>query len=211
MLIVCTGTGTEVGKTWIGGAVLGVLRRAGVTVGARKPVQSFDPADPSPTDAEVLARSTGEEAEDVCLPARWLGVPMAPPMAAEALGQWAAGLRELVDGISWPGTPPDVRWVESVGGVRSPLATDGDTVDLCRALSPDLVVLVADAGLGTINLVRMSVEALRQWEVVVVLNRFDPADPVHVLNRAWLADHDDLLVVTSPAELGELIGGRLGR
>ena len=50
--------------------------------------------------------------------------------------------------------------METAGGVRSPQADDGDAVDLVRLLAPDLVVLVADAGLGTINAVRLCVDAL---------------------------------------------------
>ena len=50
-LVVCTGTATEIGKTWVGAAVLSHLRAAGTTVAARKPVQSFDSDDTGPTDA----------------------------------------------------------------------------------------------------------------------------------------------------------------
>ncbi len=50
--------------------------------------------------------------------------------------------------------------VETAGGVRSPLAADGDCLDYCAALDPDVVVLVADAGLGTINAVRLTLDAL---------------------------------------------------
>ena len=51
--------------------------------------------------------------------------------------------------------------METAGGVRSPLAgDDGDAVALAGSLMPDVVVLVADAGLGTINAVRLTVAAL---------------------------------------------------
>jgi dethiobiotin synthetase len=57
-LVVVTGTGTGVGKTWFSAVTLGLLRDRGVSVAARKPVQSFEPGD-GPTDAEVLAAATG--------------------------------------------------------------------------------------------------------------------------------------------------------
>ena len=50
--------------------------------------------------------------------------------------------------------------VETAGGVRSPQADDGDVRRHGRAVVPDAVVLVADAGLGTVNAVRLSVAAL---------------------------------------------------
>ena len=59
-LLVVAGTATEVGKTWVGAALARDLREAGWVVGARKPVQSFEPDDPAPTDAACLAAATGE-------------------------------------------------------------------------------------------------------------------------------------------------------
>ena len=89
----------------------------------------------------------------------------------------------------WPAPEPDVKWVETVGGVRSPIAFDGDSADLCEMYRPDAVVLVADAGLGTINAVRLSATAITAPRVVVYLNHWDGSE-LHELNRAWLADRD---------------------
>ena len=91
--------------------------------------------------------------------------------------------------------------MESAGGVRSPLATDGDTVALASAVRPERVVLVADAGLGTINGVRLAAAALDPWPVTVILNRFDPIDDLHARNADWLAGRDGYDVVVDPADL----------
>ncbi|MBI2710270.1 MAG: dethiobiotin synthase [Actinobacteria bacterium] len=191
-LVVCFGTATEVGKTWVGGQVLAGLRRRGWRVAARKPAQSFDVEEPGPSDAEVLATATGEDPRTVCAAERSYEVPMAPPMAAAALDRPVPTLDELVTAAS--GWPPgvDLGWVETVGGPRSPVAGDGDGVDLAAALAPDLTVLVADAGLGTVNAVRLSLAVLDRWPVVVLLNRYDPGDDLHRRNRAWLETHEGL-------------------
>ena len=84
-LVVVLGTGTEVGKTWVGAALARELRRTGRTVAARKPAQSFLPEELGGTDAEVLAAATGEAPHEVCVEHRWYPTPMAPPMAADAL------------------------------------------------------------------------------------------------------------------------------
>jgi dethiobiotin synthetase len=91
--------------------------------------------------------------------------------------------------------------VEAAGGVRSPVAADGDAVALAGALHPERIVLVADAGLGTINGVRLSLAALAGWPVTVVLNRFDPGDDLHRRNLEWLAGRDGHPVVTDPDHL----------
>lgn len=170
---------------------------------AYKPVQSFDPGDGAPLDAEVLAAATGQQHEEVCPAARTYEVPMAPPMAADALGRPCPTLTELL-----PTRPAGaLLWVEGVGGPRSPLAADGDGVDLCAALGPDVVVLVADAGLGTINAVALSVEPFRALgpEPLVMLNRYDDADDLHRRNRAWLVDRLGLDVVVDVAALADRI------
>jgi dethiobiotin synthetase len=112
---------------------------------------------------------------------------MAPPVAARELDRPVPVLAELVREVRWPaGTTTGL--VEGVGGPRSPLAGDGDTLDLAAALEPAAVVLVADAGLGTINAVRLCLPALARWPTTVVLNRFDPGSRLHATNRQWLED-----------------------
>jgi dethiobiotin synthetase len=187
VILFVAGTGTEVGKTYVTAAIARALRTMGNDVAARKPVQSFGPGDTN-TDADVLAAATGEDPRVVCPAHRWLATAMAPPMAADALGLPAFSIANLVGELDAPGNA--IVLVEGAGGVRSPLAADGDNVDFANALRPDRVLLVADAGLGTINLVRLSVDALRTHQVAVFLNRFDTNDPLHARNGAWLRERD---------------------
>jgi dethiobiotin synthetase len=204
-LVVCGGTATEVGKTWIGAAVLREVRANGIGVAARKPAQSFGSA-AGGTDADVLGAATGEDPTDVCPRHRWYEAEMAPPMAAAALGRPPFSIADLVSELNWPAPEPAVRWIETVGGVRSPLADDGDTIDLCEAVTPDLVVLVASAGLGTINSVRLCVKALRPWPVSVLLNRFNASNSLHTANRDWLVLRESLDTIVTPGDLAARIG-----
>ncbi len=199
-LVLVAGTGTDVGKTWVAARVLATLRAAGATVAARKPAQSFDPGDdPGGLDSAVLGGASGETSETVCHPSRWYEVAMAPPMAADVLGRGRVTLADLVEELAWPTQAVAVGLVETAGGVRSPQAHDGDVVALARLVAPDIVLLVADAGLGTLNSVRLSVDALPDAApVVVVLNRYDEGNDLHVRNRRWLLQEDGLAVVTMP-------------
>jgi len=201
-LVVVTGTGTGVGKTWFSAVTLGLLRARGVNVAARKPAQSFETGD-GPTDAKVLAAATGDDPLSVCLPTRSYERAMAPPMAAETLGKPAFTIADLVRELAWPDGVV-VGFVEGAGGPRSPLAADGDTVDLAEALRPDLVVIVAESGLGAINAVRLSAAPFAPLApVVVALNRHDETDEVHERTRAWIAMRASLDVVTSPTGLAD--------
>jgi dethiobiotin synthetase len=215
VIVLVTGTGTDIGKTWFAARTIEALRAAGHAVAARKPVQSFAPGDAGPTDAEVLAQATGEVPGAVCPAHRCLPMAVAPPMAASALGLPRFTIAQLVTEVRSTGGDGDgILVVEGAGGARSPLADDGDTVALAHALAADRVVVVADAGLGTINAVRLTVAALNSWTPVVALNRYDEHDTLHRANRAWLEERDGLHVVTSPTQLADELtrpGARPGR
>jgi len=200
LAVVC-GTATDVGKTWVACSLLRDLRCRGIQVAARKPAQSFAD-DGQATDADLLAAASGAAPRDVCPAHRWYPAVMAPPMAAAALGRDAFTSASLVAELDWP-VRTAVGIIETAGGVRSPLAADGDTVTLCQLLVPDIVLLVADAGLGTINAVRLSAGALQDASapVVVHLNRYQATDELHRRNRDWLALRDRFDVVTSVGEL----------
>jgi dethiobiotin synthetase len=126
-------------------------------------------------------------------------------MAADALGLPRPTIAQFVGELAWPRPAVDVGLVETAGGVRSPQADDGDVIDMMTAVAPDAVVLVADAGLGTVNVVRLSVAALTdEWRAgrptltpMVVLNRYDSALDLHRRNLSWLRHTDGFTVVTS--------------
>ncbi len=206
-VVVVVGTGTDIGKTWVTCRIIEHLLNIGYSVGARKPAQSFDPAMNEPTDAHLLALAVGVEPTEVCPAHRWYTVPMAPPMAAEAIGLAPPTLAQLVQELGFDPVPTatstinkaptegtavesriDVLFVETAGGVRSPHAANppADAIDLLDAIHPDHVLLVADAGLGTINSIRLTLAALLPWDVVVVLNRFDAENPLHCANLSVL-------------------------
>jgi dethiobiotin synthase len=189
--VLVTGTSTEVGKTWVTAAAIGILRSRGQQAAAWKPVQSFDP-DNETTDAEVLGAASGEDPYLVCPRHRWYEVPFAPPIAAEMLGREPFSIADLVNEME---LPPELCFIEGVGGPRSPLADDGDTVTLCEAVDPDLVVLVAIPELGCINAILLAAEPFGGRELVVVLNRYDVADASHERNHRWLTDSAGLDVV----------------
>ena len=206
-LVAVTGVATEIGKTWAAARVLENLRGRGLVVSARKPVQSYGATDIGATDAEVLAAASGEAPPAVCPSHRWYPVPLAPPLAAVATGRVPPRLAELLAEIRWPHPAADLGFVETVGGVRSPLADDADCADLVRALEVDGVLLVAGADLGAINSVRLAADALAGPPLVVYLNRYRPGDGVHRRNLAWLSERDGLAVETTIEHLADRIAG----
>ena len=198
-----SGSGTEVGKTWTAVGLLKALQSRG-PVAARKPVESFAAGDEI-TDAEMLAEASGEDPFTVCPDHRRYERPLAPPVAAELLRRPAWTISDLADEMK-PAEGTLV--VEGVGGPLSPLADDGNSVDLARALAVDLVVIVVPAGLGAINAALASVGCFDDFDVVVFLNRYDSGDIAHVTNRSWLVEREGLEVNVDIGELALSVDSR---
>ena len=153
-LVVVVGTGTEVGKTWVAAQLLDRRSAArGRRVAARKPAQSFDrPATPA-TDAGGAGRGHRRAGTDVCPAHRCYEVPMAPPMAAEALGRPRVHPRRPGRRARSGPTRSTSGWSRppAASARRSRPTTTPTRWRWPRRSMPDVVVLVADAGLGTIN------------------------------------------------------------
>lgn len=203
LLIGVIGTNTDVGKTWVTAQLLATLKLRGARVAARKPVQSYAPDDIN-TDAARLAGASGEDVADICPAHRCYPLALAPPMAAQALGRGPVMLAEIISEIRWPANI-DIGFVETVGGVRSPLSGDADSLDLLRRLEVDRMLLIADAELGTINAVRLTLAAVGATPTVVFLNRFQSDNELHEMNRRWLIEQDQLTVITDVHSLAVAI------
>jgi dethiobiotin synthetase len=123
-------------------------------------------------------------------------------MAAAELGQPSYTVEDLVQETTWP-DGIDLGVMETVGGPRSPIACDGDSVDLAARVQPDITLMVADAGLGAINAVQLAIAALAELRgrTIVVLNRYVRGDRLHAMNRQWLEERLPADVVTTPPEL----------
>ncbi len=175
-----TGTDTGVGKTQVAGALLSLLAAAGSRPWAFKPYESGGNA-----DAEFLRACAGgwQRLDSVC-PSRFR-LPLAPGVAAQREGRGSSWNKTLAVFRRFEGTGV----VEGAGGLRVPLDRTHDVVDLAAALKLP-VVLVARAGLGTLNHVALSLDLLwaRRLKVraVVLVKSSRGKDVSEQDNPAWL-------------------------
>lgn len=168
--IFVTGTGTDVGKTVVAAGLAAVLRQGGVRVGVMKPVA----AGPQ-VDTRLLRQAAGcREAIHRLNPVA-LSHALAPAVAARLEGR-RVDLGRLVRAYRRLAAWYEAVVVEGAGGVLVPLAPRATVADLMRRLGLPVVV-VAHAGLGTLNHTLLTVEALRHRRLRVlgvVLNRTAP-------------------------------------
>lgn len=158
MSLFVTGTDTEVGKTFVAGALAGCLREDGLDIGVWKPAQSgYEPGHPQ-TDSARLKRLSGvPDAESAICPYTF-GPAVTPALAARLAGVDLC-LQDFVDSLDH--LPPHQGVIgEGAGGLYAPLACDGTVADLMQRLNWPVLV-VARPGLGTINHSVLTIQALR--------------------------------------------------
>jgi dethiobiotin synthetase len=147
-----TGSGTEVGKTYVACLLAKKLSEKGFKVGVYKPAASGAVTDARgwiSQDAVDLWEAAGRvgSLQDVC--PQVFRAPLAPPLAAAEEGRIVdEGL--LLQGLeSWRGRC-EFMLVEGAGGLMSPISESLYNADLAHAFGYPLVVVVPNR-LGVIN------------------------------------------------------------
>jgi dethiobiotin synthetase len=160
------GTDTGVGKTRVAAAIAHWLTRSGRRVGVLKPICTGATREGDlwrSSDSDVLINAIGGGIPVDRVTARLFEAPVAPPVAARAVGQRltlsdvATDVMALLD---WWQSRAEVIIMEGIGGLLCPLAEDATVADLAVALDYPLVI-VARRALGTLNHTLLTVEAAR--------------------------------------------------
>jgi len=186
-----TGTGTDVGKTYVTGLILKKLRESGKNAAYYKAAMSGNVRDPDgrliPGDAlQVKTMSgIGQPLESMCpyvyeaavsphLASRMEGNPVQLSLVRQSFQQVCRRY--------------DYVTMEGSGGILCPLRFDGEKLlldDLVKELDLSSLI-VADAGLGTINSVALTAAYMRAKGLAVkgiILNNFHPGDAMEEDNR----------------------------
>ncbi|QFQ95767.1 ATP-dependent dethiobiotin synthetase BioD [Streptomyces phaeolivaceus] len=200
-VLVITGTGTEVGKTVTTAAVAAVAVAAGRSVAVLKPAQTgVRPEERG--DADEVARLAG------AVTARELArypEPLAPGTAARRSGLAPVHPEEVAEAAAKLAVEHDLVLVEGAGGLLVRFDEAGGTLaDTARLLAAP-VLLVAPAGLGTLNATELTSRELaaRELELAGVVIGSWPDAP-DLAARCNLAD---LPVVANAPLLGAVPAG----
>ncbi|MEV3857288.1 dethiobiotin synthase [Streptomyces sp. NPDC050095] len=157
-VLVVTGTGTEIGKTVTTAAVAALAVRAGRSVAVLKPAQT-GVAPGEPGDVDEVLRLAGDAVTPLEL-ARF-PEPLAPGTAAARAGLEPVRPAQVAEAAEKLAASHDLVLVEGAGGLLVHFDGQGATLaDAARLLGAPVLV-VAQAGLGTLNSVQLTAEALR--------------------------------------------------
>lgn len=200
-----TGTDTGVGKTTVTAALAAILRARHASATVIKPAQTgVRPGQPG--DAGEVRRLAGpvDVREGIRLPA-----PLAPERAALLAGAVLPSLHDQRNLILDAAARCDAVLVEGAGGITVHLGTAFGLLDIAgqvrQAGRPVTWIVVARAGLGTLNHATLTVQAIQRQGFAVhgiVIGSW-PADP----GPAELYNRDDLTSRTGIPVLGAVPEG----
>ena len=203
--LVLIGTGTGVGKTYVGAALVSAWRARGHAAWGLKPIESgLAPGAAVRSDAELLR--AGEE-RVVAGHYRALPEALSPHLAAARAGQ-TLSLAEAADWVReaearlcalHDNAPHAMSLIETAGGAFTPLSANATCADLAEALRPAQVLLVAPDALGVLHDVTATLLALSGLGCGV---------DIVLLTGARAVDDS---TGTNAAELERVVFPRLGR
>lgn len=196
-----TGTGTGVGKTITTAAIAALAVKQGQRVAVLKPAQTGVGPD-EPGDLDDVRRLAGPVTTREL---RRYPDPLSPEAAARRTGQPALGPSEIARAASDLSGEHDLTLIEGAGGLLVRFDADGATLaDVAWSLG-SLVIIVAEAGLGTLNATALTAEVAgkRGLTVAGVIIGSWPADP----DLAAVSNLQDLPVAAGAPLLGVLPAG----
>lgn len=200
-MLVVTGTGTGVGKTAVTAAIAALARDGGRRVAVVKPAQT-GVAPGEPGDLADVVRLAGEV---TTVELRRYPDPLSPEAAARRSGIPTLTPAEIAAAATELDNTHDLVLIEGAGGLLVRFGPDGSTLaDTAWALGA-LVLVVAEAGLGTLNATALTAEVAtaRGLHVSGVVIGSWPAEP----DLAMLSNAADLPVAAGAPLLGALPAG----
>ena len=175
-----SGTGTDVGKTFITENLIDLLKVKGFTVSPYKPIETGCKkikAKLIPSDASKFHKLINKEIDiDLINPYRFQQ-PISPNRAIR-LAKKKIFIKDYIDKSKLL-PKNDYLVVEGAGGLYSPISTDGYNIDLIKKMKIP-TVLVAKDEIGVINNILLSLDLLLKHKIpvlAIILNKINNIQP----------------------------------
>lgn len=199
-----TGTGTDIGKTYVTGLIVKKLRDAGLNAGYYKAALSGAEPDADgtlqPGDAIYVNRvaNIGEKTENLV---SYVYKEAVSPHLAAKINDQPIDFAKVTADFKRELAKYDYLTMEGSGGIVCPLRWDNQQHvildDLVKKL--DLgVLIIADAGLGTINAAVLTIEHLKSRNIPIkgiIFNNYIPHDLMQDDNERMIEEMTGIKVL----------------
>lgn len=180
--IFVTATGTDVGKTYVSALIVKKIKESGYNCGYYKPAMSGI-EEGKLCDVEYVFKVANLSGNPFEFVSYQFKEAISPHLAAERSGI-QINIDKIEEDYEKLSNNYDVMIIEGAGGITCPFNLKEEKIllpDVIKALGLD-VILVADAGLGTINSVLLTVEYAKSKGINIVgiiYNNYEPDNFMH--------------------------------
>lgn len=205
--IFVTGTGTDVGKTYVTALIIKKLRETGISAGYYKFAASGEEIDNIPADAWHVKKIANLPDEKFV---SYSYKEAVSPHLAAKLQNRPIEFSVLERDFNKAKNAFDFLVIEGSGGIICPLRWDDEKIILADVVKKfNLpVIIVADSGLGAINATVLTAAYLRAKNIPIkgiILNKFNEKCLVNVDNEKMIAELTDLPIIAKvPADASEI-------
>jgi len=191
--IFITGTDTGIGKTYITLLLANYFMGEGIDVGIMKPISAGPQKE---NDALYLKKRLKLKDPISLINPVHLNLPLAPYVAA-AEAKTKINLKEIFRAFKKLESLHELILVEGVGGVLVPIKKDYFVADMIKDFGLSTII-VARAGLGTINHTLLTIEALKQRKINIfgiIMNGFNGQDLSEKTNVKMIEELSGIRVI----------------
>ncbi len=182
-----TGTGTDVGKTYVTGLIIKKLNEYGKKAGYYKCAMSGNISDNEGNiiagDAMFVKSISGinQPIENMC---PYVYKNAVSPHLAARIENNEIDIKNIIDGFYKLSNEYDYITIEGSGGIVCPLRFDEEKIQLIDIIKNFNFncIIVADAGLGTINSVVLTAEFMKAHNIEIsgiIFNNYEPNNIMH--------------------------------
>ncbi|MCD7740483.1 MAG: dethiobiotin synthase [Candidatus Gastranaerophilales bacterium] len=185
--IFVTATGTDVGKTYISALIIKKIREAGINCGYYKPVLSGVESccgKLTASDVNYVVKTANIPCSPDSCVSYWWEEAVSPHLAAERAGI-EINIKKILSDYKEACREYEYLLIEGAGGITCPLKLNNGEKYLLKDLIKDFgvnILIVADAGLGTINSILLTVEYARMNKISIdgiILNNYEQENFMH--------------------------------
>ncbi|MCC8127686.1 MAG: dethiobiotin synthase [Clostridiales bacterium] len=206
-----TGTGTDIGKTYVTGLILKKLHEAGARAAYYKAAVSGNERDDQgeliPGDAQYVAGISGIDQHIDSMCPYIYERAYSPHLAAKIEGN-PVDMNRVEEGYRALAGSYDYITMEGSGGILCPIRYDNEEIwleDMIKRLQLPCLI-VADAGLGTINAVVLTVEYMKMKQISikgVIFNHFHAENELEQDNLVMCEKRTGIPVLAAVADGAE--------
>lgn len=186
--IFITGTGTDIGKTYVSSLIVKKMTELGYSCGYFKPVLSGALRSTTsdtiiPGDCKYVLDRANLKIDPVSCLSYCFEEAVSPHLASKRAGV-SIDKTKIIGDYHRLSKSYDYMVIEGAGGITCPICVD-DSIYLMSDLILDFgadILIVADSGLGTLNHIVLTVEYAKQRNINIkgiILNNFDESDFMH--------------------------------